>query len=64
MSRLEDAASIHQVLTREAAQAYADLIAECMKASAEGMSVMRIAEISGVSRVTLYKYLQRPSQQI
>ena len=56
MSRLEDAASIHQVLTREAARAYANLIAECMKARAEGMSITRIAEISGVSRMTLHKY--------
>lgn len=56
MSRLEDAAKIHQVLTREAALAYADLIAESMKAHQEGMSITRIAEISGVSRMTLHKY--------
>jgi predicted transcriptional regulator len=56
VSRLEDAARIHQVLTREAALAYTDLIAESMKAHQEGMSIKSIAQISGVSRWTLHKY--------
>ena len=56
MSRLEDAATIHQVFTREAALAYSNLIAECMKARDDGMSITRIAEISGISRMTLHKY--------
>ena len=56
MSRLEDAAIRHQWAVREATLAYADLIAECMKAREEGMSITRIAKISGVSRMTLHKY--------
>ena len=56
MSRLEDAARIHQALTKQATLAYADLIAESMKARNEGMSITRIAEISGISRMTLHKY--------
>ena len=56
MSRLEDAARIHKALTKQATLAYADLIAECMKARDDGMSITRIAEISGISRMTLHKY--------
>ena len=56
MSRLEDAATRHHWAVKEAALAYADLIAECMKARADGMSITRIAEISGISRMTLHKY--------
>jgi response regulator of citrate/malate metabolism len=56
VSRLEDAAIRHQWAVKEAALAYADLIAESMKARNEGMSITRIAEISGISRVTLHKY--------
>ena len=56
MSRLEDAAVRHQWAVKEAALAYADLIAESMKAHQEGMSITRIAQISGISRMTLHKY--------
>ena len=56
MSRLEDAAIRHQWAVKEAALAYADLIAESMKARSTGMSITRIAEVSGISRMTLYKY--------
>ena len=56
MSRLEDAARRHQALSKEVTLAYADLIAESMKAKDAGMSITRIAEISGISRMTLHKY--------
>jgi predicted transcriptional regulator len=56
VSRLEDAAIRHQWAAKEADLAYSDLIAESMKAHEEGMSIKRIAEISGVSRWTLHKY--------
>lgn len=56
MSRLEDAARRHQSLTKEITLAYADLIAESMKAKQEGMSITQISQISGISRMTLHKY--------
>ena len=56
MSRLEDAAIRHEWAVKELLLAWADLIAESMKAKEEGMSITRIAEISGISRMTLHKY--------
>ena len=56
MSRLEDAARRHQALVKQTNLAYADLIAESMKARDNGMSITRIAEVSGISRMTLHKY--------
>ena len=56
MSRLEDAAVRHQWAVKESVLAYANLIAECMKAKQEGMSITQIAHISGISRMTLHKY--------
>lgn len=56
MSRLEDAARRHQSLVKQTNLAYADLIAESMKARDNGMSITRIAELSGISRMTLHKY--------
>jgi response regulator of citrate/malate metabolism len=56
VSRLEDAARRHQSLVKQTNLAYADLIAESMKARDNGMSITRIAELSGISRMTLHKY--------
>jgi response regulator of citrate/malate metabolism len=56
VSRLEDAAIRHEWAVKELLLAWADLIAESMKAKEEGMSITRIAEISGISRMTLHKY--------
>ena len=56
MSRLEDAAVRHQWAVKESALAYADLIAECMKARNDGMSITKISQLSGISRMTLHKY--------
>ena len=56
MSRLKDAAIRHQWAAKEADLAYSDLIAECMKARNDGMSITKISQLSGISRMTLHKY--------
>jgi hypothetical protein len=56
VSRLKDAAIRHQWAAKEADLAYSDLIAECMKARNDGMSITKISQLSGISRMTLHKY--------
>jgi len=56
VSRLKDAAIRHQWAAKETDLAYSDLIAECMKARNDGMSITKISQLSGISRMTLHKY--------
>ena len=57
MSNLGKAAARNQAAETEQASAFADLISEILEAKRNGMSITKISEISGVSRVTIYKHI-------
>ena len=57
MKSLTAARIRHDRAAEEKRLAYEDLIKESLQAHREGVSITRIAHISGISRMTLHKYV-------